>query len=98
MADEGKPGRVLDLLDGRAFDEDTACYLVGPTGVHGSRRSDGARGVKEERLYLSQELMTLCGIGMCGECVCGDRLTCQWGTFMEYRYLKEHAPSLIAYD
>lgn len=99
VADEGKPGRVLDLLDGRAFDEDTACYLVGPQVFMAlAARTVLEGGVKEERLYLSQELMTLCGIGMCGECVCGDRLTCQWGTFMEYRYLKEHAPSLIAYD
>lgn len=99
VADEGKPGRVLDLLDGRTFDGETACYLVGPQVFMAlAARAVLSGGVKEEMLYLSQELMTLCGIGMCGECVCGDRLTCRWGTFMEYRYLKEHAPSLIAYD
>ncbi len=99
VADEGKPGRVLDLLDGRTFDGETACSLVGPQIFMAlAARAVLSGGVKEEMLYLSQELMTLCGIGMCGECVCGDRLTCRWGTFMEYRYLKEHAPSLIAYD
>ena len=90
---------MLDLLDGRTFDGETACYLVGPQVFMAlAARAVLSGGVKEEMLYLSQELMTLCGIGMCGECVCGDRLTCRWGTFMEYRYLKEHAPSLIAYD
>lgn len=99
VADEGKPGRVLDLLNERRFDEDTACYLVGPQIFMAlAARIVLSQGLEERYLYLSQELMTLCGIGMCGECVCGDRLTCQWGTFMEYHYLKEHAPSLIAYD
>ena len=44
------------------------------------------------------ERMTLCGIGMCGECACGDRLTCRWGTFMRYDYLKQEASELLAYD
>ena len=57
-----------------------------------------ARGIKKEHLSLSMERMTLCGIGMCGECACGDRLTCRWGTFMDWEYLEREAPSLIAYD
>jgi len=56
------------------------------------------RNIAEENLYLSMERMTLCGIGMCGECACGDRLTCRWGTFMRYDYLKQEASELLAYD
>ncbi|MFA5698509.1 MAG: dihydroorotate dehydrogenase [Sphaerochaeta sp.] len=99
VADNGKPARVLDLLSDRVFTEETAAYLVGPQiFMTLAARILLEQGVVEKNLFLSQELMTLCGIGMCGECVCGDRLTCQWGTFMEYTYLKENAPALLAYD
>ena len=37
----------------------------------------------------------MCGIGMCGECVCGDRLACQYGTFFTYTYLLENAKELL---
>ncbi|NLZ77026.1 MAG: dihydroorotate dehydrogenase, partial [Spirochaetales bacterium] len=68
VADEGKPARVLDLLDGRVFDEETACYLVGPRVFMAlAAQAVLERGVREDLLHLSQELMTLCGIGMCGE-------------------------------
>ncbi len=99
VADDGRPGRVLDLLDTIPLDPNQACYLVGPEIFMAiACRKLLGRGVKEENLYLSMERTTLCGIGMCGECACGDRLTCRWGTFMQYDYLAKEAPQLIAYD
>lgn len=99
IADDGRPGRVLDLLDSLPLEEEQACYLVGPEVFMAiACRKLLARGVKEHNLYLSMERTTLCGIGMCGECACGDRLTCRWGTFMQYYYLAKEAPELIAYD
>jgi len=99
IADDGRPGRVLDLLDSIPLDEEQACYLVGPEVFMAiACRKLLARGIKEHNLYLSMERTTLCGIGMCGECACGDRLTCRWGTFMQYDYLAKEAPELIAYD
>nr|WP_319472446.1 dihydroorotate dehydrogenase [uncultured Sphaerochaeta sp.] len=99
LADDGRPGRVLDLLDSIPLDEEQACYLVGPEVFMAiACRKLLARGIKEHNLYLSMERTTLCGIGMCGECACGDRLTCRWGTFMQYDYLAKEAPELIAYD
>ncbi|WP_319758308.1 alpha-hydroxy-acid oxidizing protein [uncultured Sphaerochaeta sp.] len=99
IADDGRPGRVLDLLDTIPLDDEQACYLVGPEVFMAiACRKLLARGVKEHNLYLSMERTTLCGIGMCGECACGDRLTCRWGTFMQYDYLAKEAPELIAYD
>jgi dihydroorotate dehydrogenase (NAD+) catalytic subunit len=99
IADAGRPGRVLDLLDTIELDPQTSCYLVGPEifMAIASRKLLG-RNIAEENLYLSMERMTLCGIGMCGECACGDRLTCRWGTFMRYDYLKQEASELLAYD
>lgn len=99
VADEGKPGRVLDLLTTIALDPGMACYLVGPEifmAIACRKLID--RGIREENLYLSMERLTLCGIGMCGECACGDRLTCRWGTFMRYDFLKKEASGLLSYD
>ncbi len=99
ISDDGRPARVLDSLDTIAVDDRTAAYLVGPEIFMAiAARKLLGRGIKAENLYLSMERMTLCGIGMCGECACGDRLTCRWGTFMDYGYLEREAPELLAYD
>lgn len=97
IADDGKPGRVLDQLDAALQDtEGLACYVVGPEKFMAiaARKMLGA-GIPASSIYLSMERNTLCGIGMCGECVCGDRLACQWGTFMRYDYLLAEAPELV---
>jgi dihydroorotate dehydrogenase (NAD+) catalytic subunit len=54
-----------------------------------------AANIPPKQIQLSLELSTMCGIGMCGECLCGDRLTCAWGTFMDYEYLAKEAPQLL---
>ncbi|MBI9095594.1 MAG: dihydroorotate dehydrogenase [Sphaerochaeta sp.] len=96
IADDGKPGRVLELLDTIELDTDQGCYLVGPEKfMEIAAKKLIARGIRKDLLYLSMEKMTLCGIGMCGECACGDRLTCRWGTFMQYDYLAENAPEMV---
>lgn len=99
IPDQGKPGRVLDSVRTRLeeiADEDLSCYLVGPTQfMHRAAEDMVAAGVHASRIHLSLELSTLCGIGMCGECLCGDRLTCAWGTFMDYAYLQKEAPQLL---
>lgn len=97
IADEGVVGRVLQSVPlALAPVEHTAVYIVGPQrfmakAAHMARNA----GIAAERILLSMELSTMCGIGMCGECVCGDRLTCQWGTFIPYDYLEREAPDLL---
>ncbi|MEA4859799.1 Dihydroorotate dehydrogenase [bioreactor metagenome] len=99
IADDGKPGRVLDVLDDLVLDAEQACYLVGPEIFMAiACRKLLGRGMASERIFLSMERSTLCGIGMCGECACGDRLTCRWGTFLSYDYLQREAPELVTYD
>ena len=99
IADDGKPGRVLDVLDDLVLDAEQACYLVGPEIFMAiACRKLLGRGMASERIFLSMERSTLCGIGMCGECACGDRLTCRWGTFLSYDYLLREAPELVTYD
>jgi len=96
IADDGKPGRVLELLDTIELEAGQGCYLVGPEKfMEIAAKKLIGRGIREDLLYLSMEKVTLCGIGMCGECACGDRLTCRWGTFMQYDYLAKNAPEMV---
>lgn len=96
VSDAGKPGRILESLDGAIREAtadgtsiaDIAFYLIGPSifmKIAGSKIS--GLGAKAENILLSMEKNTMCGIGLCGECSCGGKLTCQWGTFMTYEFL-----------
>ena len=51
-------------------------------------------GLSDSRIYLSMEKNTMCGIGMCGECVCGGHLPCKEGTFFTWKMLKENDVAL----
>ncbi|WP_422479766.1 nitronate monooxygenase [Pleomorphochaeta sp. DL1XJH-081] len=98
ISDDGRPGRVLEQV--RSYlehgVEDLSCYVVGPTAFMRIAASDMLLAkIPPEKIHLSLELSTLCGIGMCGECLCGDKLTCAWGTFVDYAYLQREAPQLL---
>lgn len=97
VPDDRVPGRVLTRLsDFITPGSDTCVYLVGPEKFMAIAAAKAtALGVPAGKIFLSLERSTLCGIGMCGECVCGDRLTCQWGTFQSYEYILAEAPSLL---
>ena len=97
VCDDGIPGRILQSV-AHALEEPSSlsCYIVGPTAfMRAAACLMLEAGVDAARILLSLELSTLCGIGMCGECLCGERLTCAWGTFMDYRYVRENAPELL---
>lgn len=97
IPDDGKPGRVLDSLEAAVKGKkDLKVYLVGPEKFMAvaSRKLLGL-GLEMKDIFLSLERSTLCGIGMCGECACGDRLTCQWGTFQSYEYIFNNARELL---
>ena len=89
IADDGKPGRVLDTITEEDVSGDTRVYIVGP-----GRMMDAAArkltecGMTQDRIQLSMEKLTLCGVGMCGECYCAGRLACKEGTFYSYEELQ----------
>ncbi len=94
--DEGVVARVLNEIDTLEVLEDTNAYLIGPEifmATAAKKLID--KGFLKENIYLSMEKSTRCGVGMCGECVCGEVLTCQSGTFVEYTYLEEYAPETL---
>ncbi len=95
VPDDGKPGRVLDSIVPSDLAGDTALYVVGPGKMmEKAAEKAEAMGFPADRIYLSMEKNTMCGIGMCGECVCGGHLPCKEGTFFTWKTLKENGAVL----
>jgi len=95
IADDGKPGRVLDTITEADIAGDTRVYIVGPGKMMDiAAKKLMALGMPADRLNLSMEKLTLCGIGMCGECVCAGRLACKEGTFYTYEELLKEEEKL----
>lgn len=73
---------------GDAGENSWALYTIGPPDY--MRRAveiAEANGTDPEDIYLSVETATHCGVGLCGECECGGKLTCQEGTFFTKAFL-----------
>ena len=92
ISDSGKPGRVLDYLpeEIESTGKDGVYYLIGPEifmKIASSVLKNS--GIESDRILLSMERNTMCGIGLCGECSCGGHLECQWGTFMTLSFLEK---------
>ena len=82
VADDGKPGRVLNTITADDVSGDVRVYIVGPGPMmKAAAERLLALGMSEERIHVSMERLTLCGVGLCGECVCAGRLACKEGTF-----------------
>ena len=87
--DSGVLGRLIGELGEKDVHGDVACYVVGPTVMMNKTCEKlCSLGVSPDRIFLSVESLTLCGIGMCGECYCAGRLPCKEGTFYKYSEMK----------
>ena len=90
--DDGILGRVLNVLENDigVLNAETACYVVGPFVFMQKVASIfSSKGAKKKLIYLSLEKNTMCGVGLCGECSCGNKLTCQTGTFISLEELEK---------
>ncbi len=93
IADEGEAGRVLKSID--ALPE-CGYYFIGPTPFMAlGAQHLVEKGVEADTIFLSLELPTLCGVGLCGQCACGEKLTCQYGTFVSYRFIIDNDPEIL---
>ncbi len=91
VTDNGVIGRVLNIMqqDLRSNLEDTCFYNVGPIPLMKKAMDiQKSVGTNLNDIYSSIETNNMCGFGICGECVCGDELTCESGTFFSMEYLK----------
>ncbi|MCF7914905.1 MAG: dihydroorotate dehydrogenase [Spirochaetaceae bacterium] len=69
---------------------DLAVYTIGPPDF--MRRTVETAlelGAEAHSIFISVETATHCGVGLCGECECGGKLTCQEGTFFTKQFLDE---------
>lgn len=95
VADNGRPGRVLESYCKDDVAGDVAVYVVGPSVMmHKAADMFMSFGLPAERIYVSLEKMTMCGVGLCGECVCGGHLACKEGTFVTWRYILDNRVEL----
>lgn len=82
VADDGKPGRVLDTISKDDVSGDVHVYIVGPGPMmEAATKRLLELGMSEDKIHISVEKLTLCGVGLCGECFCAGRLACKEGTF-----------------
>ncbi len=97
IADNGVIARVLHIVE-KDFNENKIiktenliCYLVGPM-IFMRKAADIliANGISETHIFLSLEMNIMCGIGICGECSCGNILTCKKGTFIRFDELIDY--------
>ena len=90
--DDGVVARVLNVIENdiKIAEQKVACYIVGPM-VFMKKAAEIfiKQGIPKTLIFLSLEKTTMCGVGLCGECSCGNRLTCQTGTFLSYKELEE---------
>lgn len=97
VSDDGIQGRVLQHLEQAIKTEknitenEVAFFIVGPTPffLAASKLLEGY-GIVDTHIFISLEKETRCGVGLCGECACGKKLTCQHGTFFSYKEYKEY--------
>jgi len=96
IPDDGEEGRVIDVFEqvvgGEAVAEngkvegpctDVLVITAGPDPFMERVAAVARRaGVAESSVLMALERTMMCGVGICGACDCGGRLTCQYGTFV----------------
>lgn len=91
VADEGVKGRVVDVMqqDIKEENSSSACfYNIGPVPLmEKAMNAQKHMGADSKDIFASIETNNMCGIGVCGECECGGKLTCKEGTFFSIDYL-----------
>jgi len=96
VVDEGVLGRVLhvmkeDLNSGKLGNISDICFCnMGPLiMMKKAIEIQEEAGAKPKDILNSLETNTMCGIGLCSECTCGGKLTCQEGTFISKAFLDD---------
>jgi len=99
VVDRTTKGEVLNTLKNYLNPsrlEDSCFYFIGPPKMM-KKGMDlvASKGVSLDMIYASVETNTMCGVGMCGECVCDDTMLCKQGTFVSLQYITDHKVDII---
>jgi dihydroorotate dehydrogenase electron transfer subunit len=91
--DDGVLGRVLDEFAvelAQSPNDSTVVYTAGPEPFMNRAIVTAQQAqVPDEAIFASVERTMLCGVGLCGACQCGGKLTCHHGTFVTAAALME---------
>ena len=91
IVDNGRKGRVLDIIKSEVNVDNCCFYNIGPIiFMKKAMEIQKELGADPKCIYVSLETNNMCGIGMCGECECGGKLTCKEGTFFSLDYLTKN--------
>ena len=90
---KGNVGNVTDLIPKIDPGIDIGKTVVAACGPSKMMKAVVDRfteaGFREEQLLLSFERKMQCGIGVCGHCMCGEKLICMDGPVMSVRDVKD---------
>jgi dihydroorotate dehydrogenase electron transfer subunit len=97
ISDNGKLGRVLDVMEEQLSDFSETCfYNMGPIPLMiKAMEIQEKKGASKKDIFSSLETNTMCGIGICGECVCGSKLLCHEGTFISKQFIDENKINIL---
>jgi sulfhydrogenase subunit gamma (sulfur reductase) len=95
-ADHGGPlwphhvGLVTEVFDlAEIIPENTLVMMCGPEGMmRAGVRILAARGIAEDRIYLSLERNMRCALRQCGHCQFGPAFVCRDGPVFSYHQVK----------
>jgi len=92
VIDNGIVGRVLYVIKENIKDAENVCfYNIGPEMMmKKAMKIQKELGADAKEIFASIETNNMCGIGICGECECGGKLTCEEGTFFSLDYLNSN--------
>lgn len=86
---KGNVGVVTTLLDKAEINKDSAAIICGPPiMIKFIMQSLMAKGIKEEKVYISFERLMSCGIGKCGHCELSGKYVCRHGPVFRYDHTK----------
>lgn len=88
---QGRVGLVTNLIASGGFDPNNAvAYTCGPEIMMVYvAKTLRARGIPEDRIYLSMERNMKCGVGLCGHCQWGTSFVCRDGPVFRYDQIVE---------
>jgi len=94
VIDNEEKGEILRVLKERLVNKnlrEVCFYNTGPLGfVKEAMRLEAELGAFPKDIYGSIETVTMCGVGLCGNCEYGGKLLCKEGNFLSLNFIKNY--------
>ena len=94
VIDKGGKGEILRVLKERLANKnlrEVCFYNTGPSEfVKEAMELEAKLGASLKEIYGSIETITMCGVGLCGNCEYGGKLLCKEGNFLSLNFFKDY--------